>query len=387
VKNANVLMVGHSGDMYGASRSLIKLVRILNENYNVYVLLPDSGSLSGELKAILPAERILLNEDLYIFTRKSFRLKYIVSTLVRFFRNLIFIRKIILKYDINIIHTNSGVVPAPAMAARITGRKHIWHIREWFGDFKRFWPFYSAYITRFSDKVVCVSKTMADQFNGNKKVMSIYNGFEIPKIPTEISLPEKLQQSLNEADLVLGCTSRIRLIRKGQEYLIEAIGIVSQRTGKNIQSILIGDYVPGYEWQKENITALIEKYHLEDRIHFMGHKANPLPYYKLFDVFVLPSGEPEPFGGVIMEAMSLGLPVIGSNAGGTTEQIADAQNGYLFENKNAEDLANKIELFLNDPSSIKLFGNCSKERIEKYFSLDLHKDNILKLYEDIINQE
>jgi glycosyltransferase involved in cell wall biosynthesis len=88
-----------------------------------------------------------------------------------------------------------------------------------------------------------------------------------------------------------------------------------------------------------------------------------------------------------MEAMSLGLPVIGSNAGGTTEQIADGQNGYLFENKNAKDLADKIGLFLNDPSSIKLFGKCSKERVEKYFSLDLHKVNILKLYEDIINQE
>ena len=383
--SANVLMVGHSADMYGASRSLIKLVRILNENYKVYVLLPDSGSLSAELKAILPADRILLNEDLYIFTRKSFRLKYILSTLLRFIRNLIFIRKIILKYDIHIIHTNSGVVPAPAMAARITGRKHIWHIREWFGDFKRFWPFYSAYITRFSDKVVCVSKTMADQFHEHKKVMSIYNGFEIPRIQAEVSIPEDLRQSLNQAELVLGCTSRIRLVRKGQEYLIEAIGIVSQRTGKNIQAILIGDYVPGYEWQKENITALIEKYQLEDRIHFLGHLTNPLPYYKLFDVFVLPSGEPEPFGGVIMEAMSLGLPVIGSNAGGTTEQIANNQNGYLFDNKNAEDLANKIELFLNDPSSIKLFGNCSRERIVKYFSLDLHKENILRIYKNILN--
>jgi glycosyltransferase involved in cell wall biosynthesis len=376
-------MVGHSADMYGASRSLIKLVRILNVNYKVYVLLPDSGSLSAELKAIIPADRILLNEDLYIFTRKSFRLKYIVSTLLRFIRNLIFIRKIILKYDIHIIHTNSGVVPAPAMAARITGRKHIWHIREWFGDFKRFWPFYSAYITRFSDKVVCVSKTMADQFHEHKKVMCIYNGFEIPRISAEVSIPEDLRQSLNQAELVLGCTSRIRLIRKGQEYLIEAIGIVSQRTRKNIQAILIGDYVPGYEWQKENITALIEKYQLEDRIHFLGHLTNPIPYYKLFDVFVLPSGEPEPFGGVIMEAMSLGLPVIGSNAGGTTEQIANNQNGYLFDNKNAEDLANRIELFLNDPSSIKLFGNCSRERIEKYFSLDLHVENILRLYEEI----
>jgi glycosyltransferase involved in cell wall biosynthesis len=60
-----------------------------------------------------------------------------------------------------------------------------------------------------------------------------------------------------------------------------------------------------------------------------------------------------------------------------TKLIATKQNGYLFENKNPEDLANKIELFLNDPSSIKLFGNCSRERIENYFSLELHKKLIL----------
>lgn len=383
----NILLVGHSGDMYGASRSLIKLVRILNKEYKVYVLLPETGSLNAELSMILPAERILLNENLYIFTRNSFKIRYIASTFVQFIDNLLAIRKIIHKYDIRIIHTNSGVVPAPALAAKISGRKHIWHIREWFGDFKKFWPIYSAYMTRFSDRVVCVSKTMADQFHSHKKVMTIYNGFEIPQIKTEISITEELQESLNQADLVLGCTSRIRLIRKGQEYLIEAIGIIAQKTGKNIQAVLIGDYVPGYEWQKETISALIKKYHLEDRIHFLGHLPNPLPYYKLFDVFVLPSGEPEPFGGVIMEAMSLGLPVIGSNAGGTTEQIANAQNGYLFENKNVIDLADKIGLFLNDHSSLKLFGEYSRERVEKYFSLNLHKENILKLYKNILNQE
>ncbi|HQT24026.1 MAG: hypothetical protein B7X86_14230 [Sphingobacteriales bacterium 17-39-43] len=381
----NILLVGHSGDMYGASRSLIKLVRILDKNYKVYVLLPEAGILHKELSNILSGDRILILENLYIFTRKSFKLKYIGSTMARFINNLFKIRKIISRYDIRIIHTNSGVVPAPALAAKISGRKHIWHIREWFGDFKKFWPIYSAYMTRFSDRVVCVSKTMADQFNGHKKVITIYNGFEIPQIKTQISIPEVLRQNLNQADLILGCTSRIRLIRKGQEYLIEAIGIITQKTGKNIQAVLIGDYVPGYEWQKDTISALIKKYHLEDRIHFMGHLANPLPYYKLFDVFVLPSGEPEPFGGVIMEAMSLALPVIGSNAGGTTEQIANAQNGYLFENKNAEDLADKIGLFLNDPLSIKLFGKCSNERVEKYFSLELHKKNILRLYEEMID--
>lgn len=378
----NILLVGHSGDMYGASRSLIKLVRILDKKYKVYVLLPEAGILHKELSDILPGDRILILENLYIFTRKSFKLKYIGSTMARFINNLFKIGRIIRKYNIRIVHTNSGVVPAPALISKLLGRKHIWHIREWFGDFKKFWPVYSAYMTLFSDRVVCVSKTVAEQFKGHKKVMSIYNGFEIPQIRTGVSIPDGLRKNLAQADLVLGCTSRIRLVRKGQEYLIEAVGILSQSTKKNIHVVLIGDYVPGYEWQKESISALIKKYHLEDRIHFLGHLPDPLPFYKFFDVFVLPSGEPEPFGGVIMEAMSLGLPVIGSNAGGTTEQIADGWNGYLFENQDAVDLADKIRLFLDDPSSIKLFGKCSKERAEKYFSLELHKENILKLYQE-----
>ena len=380
----NILLVGHSGDMYGASRSLIKLVKILEQNYTVHVILPENGVLFDNLTAIIPSQRILINKDLYIFTRKSFKIKYLISTLFQFLRNVISLIKIIQKFNIEVVHTNSGVVPAPALAAKLSGKKHIWHIREWFGDFKQFWPLYSAYITGLSDQVVCVSKTMAEQFGGARNIQSIYNGFEIPKKLNEVSISEQLRTKLNNADLVLGCTSRIRLIRKGQEYLIEAIGILTKKTGKNIQAVLIGDYVSGYESQKEYIHNLISKYDLEDRIHFLGHLKDPLPYYRLFDVFVLPSGEPEPFGGVIMEAMSMGLPVIGSNAGGTTEQIADGWNGYLFENQNAADLAQKLELFLNEKDKLKLFGSRSIKRIEEKFSLEIHKEKILRLYQELI---
>ncbi|WP_306551700.1 glycosyltransferase family 4 protein [Daejeonella sp.] len=380
----NILLVGHSGDMYGASRSLIKLVKILEQNYTVHVILPEIGVLFDNLTAIIPSTRILINKDLYIFTRKSFKIKYLISTLFRFLRNLISLIKIIRKYNIEIVHTNSGVVPAPALAAKLSSKKHIWHIREWFGDFKQFWPLYSAYITGLSDKVVCVSKTMAEQFKNPKNILAIYNGFEIPKVQTKATITDDLQNKLNNANLILGCTSRIRLIRKGQEYLIEAIGILTKKTGKNIQAVLIGDYVPGYESQKEYIHSLINKYDLEDRIHFLGHLKDPLPYYRLFDVFVLPSGEPEPFGGVIMEAMSMGLPVIGSNAGGTTEQIADGWNGYLFENQDANDLAQKLALFLNEKDKLKLFGSRSIKRIEENFSLEIHEGKVLRLYDEIL---
>jgi glycosyltransferase involved in cell wall biosynthesis len=378
----NILLVGHSGDMYGASRSLLKLTKILNENYNVFVLIPEMGQLYTNLNKLISAERIIVYDGLYIFTRKSFRIKYLLPTLLRFVKNLIFLTKTISKYDIKIIHTNSGVVPAPALAAKLSGKKHIWHIREWFGDFKKFWPLYSAYMTTFSDKVVCVSQAMAVQFNDAKNVLSIHNGFEIPTLSTT-NQPPALQNKLNNADLIIGCTSRIRLIRKGQEYLIDAIGLLSQKTGKNIQAILIGDYVPGYESQKEEFDSLIRKYNLEERIHFLGHLDDPLSFYGLFDVFVLPSGEPEPFGGVIIEAMSLGLPVIGSNVGGTTEQIADAWNGFLFENQNPKHLLEKLEYFLNHKDDLKLFGQRSIERVKQNFTLEIHKEKILNLYRDV----
>jgi glycosyltransferase involved in cell wall biosynthesis len=224
---------------------------------------------------------------------------------------------------------------------------------------------------------------MASQFKNKKKVVSIYNGFPIPQITNHDSAPQALKNSIKDADLIIGCTSRIRLVRKGQEYLIEAIGQLSKRTDKRIHLILIGDYVPGYEYQKEILEALIQKYSLTDRVHFLGHLTEPLPYYTLFDVFVLPSGEPEPFGGVVMEAMSMGLPIIGSNLGGTTEQVKDGSNGYLFRNQDPEDLALKIELLLNDKGKLKEFGEESKHRMGELFSLELHERRILELYKSL----
>jgi glycosyltransferase involved in cell wall biosynthesis len=86
---------------------------------------------------------------------------------------------------------------------------------------------------------------------------------------------------------------------------------------------------------------------------------------------------------VVMEAMSMGLPIIGSKAGGTTEQVEDGANGYLFEMKNPSDLASKIELFLNDDQKAAIFGARSRERMHKFFSLQLHEKNILELYNSI----
>src|SRR6476660_119858 len=97
--NKQVLLIGHSGDMYGASRSLAKLARILDKEHHVFVMLPERGPLYDVLATIIPADRILLYPDLYIFTRKSFKLKFIPGTAIKFVKNVAAIRNIIRQHQ------------------------------------------------------------------------------------------------------------------------------------------------------------------------------------------------------------------------------------------------------------------------------------------------
>jgi glycosyltransferase involved in cell wall biosynthesis len=101
--------------------------------------------------------------------------------------------------------------------------------------------------------------------------------------------------------------------------------------------------------------ALLEKYRVEcagiKDIVFAGQVPNEqLPlYYSASDVFVLPS-RVESFGLVLLEAMSCGRPVIGSDTGGIPSIIEHGKNGLLFDSGNVKSLSYSLSLLLNDDS-------------------------------------
>jgi glycosyltransferase involved in cell wall biosynthesis len=87
------------------------------------------------------------------------------------------------------------------------------------------------------------------------------------------------------------------------------------------------------------------------------------------DIFVLPSAQPEPFGGVVMEAMSLGLPVIGTNLGGTPDQIAEGETGFLFPASDLKALAQALNRLIENPRLRESMGRASRTRIETRFPI------------------
>ena len=78
----------------------------------------------------------------------------------------------------------------------------------------------------------------------------------------------------------------------------------------------------------------------------LPNQSNVSTVFSAFDWTILPS-DSETFGMVTIESMALGIPVLGSRAGGTNELVDNLKNGLLFDTKNSTDLAQKLDMILD----------------------------------------
>jgi glycosyltransferase involved in cell wall biosynthesis len=165
--------------------------------------------------------------------------------------------------------------------------------------------------------------------------------------------------------------------RKGMHVLLESI--------KNLQSehlfekVDVQFFIFGEGEEKGTLLATVRKYGLEKRVSFPGFKANVIEYMKDMDLFILPSLKDEDFPNVILEAMLLKKPIIGTNVGGIPEQVAHDMNGLIVKPGSVSDLQLALKSMLGDREKMLAFGLQSyrmyKEKYEysrimgRYFSL------------------
>jgi glycosyltransferase involved in cell wall biosynthesis len=93
--------------------------------------------------------------------------------------------------------------------------------------------------------------------------------------------------------------------------------------------------------------------------------------YKVSDIVVSSSIEPEAFGRVPVEAQAMEKPIIASNIGGSTETIVDDKTGFLFESGKSEALCKKLIHVLNlDESTLKFIGIEGRKNVVKKFNIE-----------------
>lgn len=374
-----ILLVHNSADIYGASRSLARLVARLDRSRFVpLVLLPRDGPLRGMLEGA--GANVFIQPSLRIITRPIIKSPRIIGFLAGFVFSARETASLIRKEKIDLVHTNTGVIASAALAARFVGLPHVWHIRDWFQEFGPLWKPYSRYILALSNRVLCVSGPIAGQFPACGKIEVLNNGFdleEFPEIVPSERAAARARWNIPESAVVVGAVGRIKYVRKGQEFLLHAAAQLKAQ-GIPVTVLLAGGASPGSEDHVDRMKALAFEQGVD--AVFTGELSDPRPAYAAMDIFVLPSAQPEPFGGVVMEAMALGLPVVGTAIGGTIEQIDDGNSGILVAPADPEALASALARLANSPETRRAMGRRARERVAACFSLDKMIQRIEQIY-------
>lgn len=383
---ARILYVHNSADIYGASRSLLRLTRTIDrQRFTPLVVLPQTGPLVELLES--EGVEVTVHSGVKAIDRYVIASWRVIPFLVALPVAILRLRACVKSRNVDLVHTNTGVILTSALAAKLAGCPHVWHVRDWFQEFRSLWIPYSKMITGLSDTIVAVSEAIAGQFANRSKIRVIPNGFTVSEfdVPTtEFRNAFRKRWGIGEC-IAIGCVGRIKLIRKGQEFLVQAAALLKQR-GFEPKIIIVGTVFPGNESHLEALKRQVTEFGLEDLVVFTGEVEDIRTVYPGLDILVLPSAQPEPFGGVVMEAMCMGLPVIATNIGGSPDQVVPEVTGLLVPPADSTALADALERLLQSATLRQQMGKAGRDRINTHFRLEDCVRELENLYLELLGK-
>lgn len=182
----------------------------------------------------------------------------------------------------------------------------------------------------------------------HERIHVIPHGVELNQFVNRIDREEARQQLHLpiEADII-GIIGRLDP-KKGQHIGIEALARL-HRDGINAHLLIVGDSTLGAgDSYGQSLHDLVTQSHLSEYVHFRSYLERPELAYGAMDIFVLTS-QSETYGLVTIEAMASGLPVIGTDSGGTVDIIEHEKNGLRFPPDDESALASELKRYLQAP--------------------------------------
>jgi len=297
------------------------------------------------------------------------------------------------KDKIDILHINNGGYPgayscmAAVLAARIRGIPTvIYVVNNIATPYSRMsrWLDYlpDRLVVGGVTKFICgsVPATLAlQQVLGLNmdQVVNLPNGIA-PRQVTETKTQVLERLGLSEDRFYFGIVAILEE-RKGHKYLLEAMQLVKNKRLVTKTPVLL---IEGTGIMEQQLKEFVQQAGLIDDVKFIGTESQVFNLMNAVDAIVLPSVANEDFPNVILEAMSLGKPVIASKLSGIPDQIEHEESGILVEPRDIEGLANAIvKIVQNKELSTKISRN-ALERFNKLFSASV----AVKRYNLLYNQ-
>ncbi len=305
---------------------------------------------------------------------------------------------IILFYDITIVHARSR---APAwsclFATKITGRKFVTTFHGTYNFGSKIKKFYNSVMVK-SNLIIAGSNFIfshiknhyANYLNHKNKLLVIFRGINVdyfdPTTKTETE-EQKLLKSweIEENKKIILLPGRLTSW-KGQELFLDAINLVNTQLGYEAFYAVILGSEQGRDLYKKRLIRLSEQYRVTKQVKFIEHCKDMSLAYKVSDIIISSSIEPEAFGRVAVEAQSMEKIIIASNIGGSNETVIDGKTGFLFHSGDPKALCDIILKVLSlDDAILKTIGIEGRKNIVSKFNVEKMCFNTYSEYKKLIN--
>jgi glycosyltransferase involved in cell wall biosynthesis len=186
----------------------------------------------------------------------------------------------------------------------------------------------------------------------------------------------RIKYNIKSEQIIIGCVARL----KRQDLLVKALEYLPN----HVRLLFIG--ISENEFSTKFPKISLHQY--SGQIIFLGtieNKSDIIHHYGLMDICVLPS-QMDGFGLVLIEAMAMGVPVIGSDYGGIPDVIEHGISGFIFNNNDVEQLAHHVKKILTDKELTKTLVKNGALRA-RHFSIEKTVSNYEKTFLSLINEE
>ncbi|OAN37605.1 glycosyltransferase family 4 protein [Mycolicibacterium iranicum] len=268
-----------------------------------------------------------------------------------------------------VVVSNTITIPSHAVAAKLLGIPHYWMVREFGREDHRLWFLFGHRATvrlvgRLSDAVLCNSRAVERALLAQDHTLTTHVLY--PAVDTPVGTPSGRESGQRMRAILVGYFSP----SKGQALAIEAIS-VARRAGVDIELTLIGS------GNRKALSNLARDLKVADLVTIHEPTRDLGPHWAAAHVGLMCS-ECEAFGRVTVEAMRAGLPVCGTDSGGTPEIIEPGAAGLLSPAGDAHALAVNLMALEADEELRRRLGSCAVEKSQR-FGRDRHDQQLVAI--------
>jgi glycosyltransferase involved in cell wall biosynthesis len=166
---------------------------------------------------------------------------------------------------------------------------------------------------------------------------------------------------------------------KGQRYLLDALPLAMRRI-PDLHLVILGEGE-----LRRPLEQQVQRLHLERAVRMPGFRSDVLALARSADLFVM-SSVTEGLGSTVLDAMAMGLAVVGTRAGGIPEAVVDGETGLLVPVADPPALADAIVSLMNDPARRARFGDAGRQRVARHFTVDHLVERTFAVYQEVVSR-